>query len=267
MKHVVITGSSRGIGFNLAKAFLKRGCCVSISGRDPERLQQAYQQLAGEFGEASVFARVADVSDFEQVHALWDAAWQRFHSIDIWINNAGVTAPPDPLWEQNPTTVAAVYHTNLIGLTYGCMVALNGMWQQGFGAIYNLEGAGSDGRSHPGLTLYGTTKCAIRYLTDSLAQEVKGTAIMVGALRPGMVITDLVTAPYADKPEEWKRFQKVLNLIAERPEIVAPRLVDKILDNKRNGVRLHTSTRLQFLIRTLKRIVFRKKLIQEEWER
>lgn len=263
MKHVVITGSSRGIGFNLAQAFLKRSCIVSISGRDPERLQQAYQQLAGEFGESSIFAKVADVGDFDQLQALWDVTLQHFQPIDIWINNAGITAPPDPLWEQNPTTVAAVYRTNLIGLTYGCMVALNGMRKQGFGAIYNLEGAGSDGRSHPGLTLYATTKSAIRYLTDSIAQEVKNSNIIVGALRPGMVLTDLVTAPYANKPEEWERFKAVLNLIAERPEMVAPRLVDKILQNKRNGVRLHAYSRLQFISRTLIRSATRKKIIAE----
>ncbi|MGB9640925.1 MAG: SDR family NAD(P)-dependent oxidoreductase [Anaerolineales bacterium] len=261
MKHVVITGSSRGIGFNLAKAFLQRGCRVSISGRDPERLQRAYDQLMQQFSEESVFAKVADVSDFDQVQAFWDETIQRFQSIDIWINNAGITAPPDPLWEQKPEIVALVYHSNLIGLTYGCMVALNGMRKQGFGAIYNLEGAGSDGRIHPGLTLYGTTKFAIRYLTDSIAQEVKNTAIIVGALRPGMVLTDLVTSPYANRPEDWERFKPVLNLIAELPEVVAPRLVDKILQNKRNGVRLHASSRLQFVGRTLLRLVLRKRLV------
>ena len=264
MKHVVITGSSRGIGFNLAKAFLKRGCRVSISGRDPERLQKAHHQLVQEFGNEPVFAKAADVGDFNQVQALWDEAFLRFHAIDIWINNAGVTAPPDPLWEQNPETVASVYRSNLLGLTYGCMVALTGMRQQGFGAIYNLEGAGSDGRIHPGLTLYGTTKFAIRYLTDSIAREVENTSIIIGALRPGMVLTDLVTAPYANRPEDWERFKAVLNLIAERPEIVAPRLVDKILQNQRNGIRIHAYSRLQFIGRTLIRIALRKRLIEEE---
>ncbi len=261
MKQVIITGSSRGIGFNLARAFLERGYSVTISGRNPERLQKAYQQLAQEFSEEALLAQVVDVGEFDQVQALWDEAWRRFHQVDIWINNAGITAPPDPLWQQSPLTTASVYRTNLLGLTYGCIVALNGMRQQGFGAIYNLEGAGSDGRIHPGLTLYGTTKHAIRYLTDSIAKEVKGTSILIGALRPGMVLTDLITAPYLNRPEDWERFKPVLNLIAERPEIVAPRLVEKILQNQRNGVRIQAFSGFQFMVRTLTRWALRQKIL------
>lgn len=264
MKNVVITGSSRGIGFGLARAFLERGCRVAISGRDAERLGQARARLVSAFGEDAILAHLADVSEFEQVQSLWEESHRRFGTVDIWINNAGITADPDPLWQQAPETINAVYRTNLIGLTYGCLVALTGMRRQGYGAIYNLEGAGSDGRMHPGLTLYGTTKYAIRYLTDSLAKEVEGMGVIVGALRPGMVLTDLVTSPYADRPQEWERFKPVLNLIAERVENVAPLLVDKILKNRRNGARIRYLSNTAFLLRTLKRAIFREKILLEE---
>ena len=85
-------------------------------------------------------------------------------------------------------------------MIYGSQVAIRGMLTQGFGAIYNMEGMGSDGRTHDGLALYGTTKYALKYFTDALVLETKETPLIVGALRPGMVITEMVTDQYAGQP-------------------------------------------------------------------
>ena len=63
--------------------------------------------------------------------------------------------------------ISYVVDTNLIGVIYGSKVAFSGMQTQGFGQIYNMEGMGSDGRKHEGLTLYGTTKYAQKYFNDS----------------------------------------------------------------------------------------------------
>ncbi|MGB9641304.1 MAG: SDR family oxidoreductase [Anaerolineales bacterium] len=258
---VIITGSSRGIGYHLAQAFLEHGCSVTISGHNPERLSKAYDQLKNQFGEERLFSQIADVGDFNQVQTLWDQTMRRFQRVDIWINNAGETAPPDPMWQQDPATIASIYRTNLLGLTYGCLVAVQGMRRQGFGAIYNLEGAGSDGRSHPGLTLYGTTKYAVRFLTDSIAKELQDTSIIIAAIRPGMVITDLILAPYQNRPQEWERFKKVINIIAEHPQVIAPRLAEKILQNKCSRVRIKPYTSFQILLRTIKRMMRHESLV------
>ena len=61
--------------------------------------------------------------------------------------------------------------TNLLGTAYESQVAMKGMLSQGFGAIYNMEGMGGDGRKHAGLTMYGTSKYAVHYFTESLALE------------------------------------------------------------------------------------------------
>ena len=73
---------------------------------------------------------------------------------------------------------------------YGAKVALQRMQDQGHGAVYSLEGLGSGGRQVEGLAIYGTMKAALRYINESLAQEMKGSKILVGALRQGMVLTD-----------------------------------------------------------------------------
>jgi NAD(P)-dependent dehydrogenase (short-subunit alcohol dehydrogenase family) len=133
--------------------------------------------------------------------------------------------------------MAAVVRTNVIGSMYGARVALQGMLAQGWGSLYNLEGLGSDGRRVDGLTTYGTTKHALTYLTDGLAEETKGTPVLVGALRPGMVVTGMLTQQYQDRPEEWERAKRVFNILADRVETVTPWLVDQMLANEKTGVR------------------------------
>ena len=110
------------------------------------------------------------------------------------------------------------------------------MLAQGFGAIYNMEGMGSDGRKHAGLTLYCTSKYAIHYFTESLVLETKDTPVIFGALRPGMVITEMIENRYKNQPEEWERAKKLFNINADRDENVSPWLADKMLANQKYGV-------------------------------
>ncbi len=148
-------------------------------------------------------------------------------------------------WDLSPERMRALVETNLIGVMYGCKIAIQGMLTQGFGFIYNMEGYGSDGRNMvKGLALYGSTKAALRFLTDQLMREVEGTPVRVGALRPGMVITDMITSQYQERPAEWQRARRIFNILADRVETVTPWLARKILENERNGARIrYTSGR------------------------
>ena len=125
------------------------------------------------------------------------------------------------------------------------------MRAQGTGALYNMEGLGSDGRYVEGLTLYGTTKYALAYLTDSLTKEVRGTPIVVGTLRPGMVVTDLLVGQYRDRPEEWERAKAIFNVLADHVETVAPWLANRVLANDRSGVRIKWLTTPRLIARFL----------------
>jgi short-subunit dehydrogenase len=139
-------------------------------------------------------------------------------------------------WELSAEQIQAVVSTNLIGAMYGSKVALRGMFDQGFGGLYNMEGLGSGSHRVEGLTLYGSTKCGLRYLDESLARETRGTAVLAGALRPGMVVTDFLTRRFEDRPEEWERAKRIFNVLADRVETVTPWLARKVLANDRTGV-------------------------------
>jgi NAD(P)-dependent dehydrogenase (short-subunit alcohol dehydrogenase family) len=243
MKTVVITGSTRGIGYGLADSFLALGCAVTVSGRTRAAVDKAVAELSSKHGGERVVGHPCDVNDFAQVQALWDVALTRLGKIDIWINNAGISHPQVNFWELSAEQIQAVVSTNLLGAMYGSKVALSGMLDQGFGAIYNLEGLGSGRTRVEGTTGYATTKAALRYLDESLARETQGTPVLVGALRPGMVLTDLVMRPYQDRPEEWERVKRVFNIIADRVETVTPWLAEKALTNDKNGATISwTST-------------------------
>lgn len=251
MKHVVITGSTQGIGFGLAGAFLKQGCAVTVSGRAQTGVDQACKKLEMHAEAERFFGNACDVRDPEQVTALWEAAFARFGKVDIWINNAGLSGQQAKVWQIPPGEARQVVETNLLGVIHGSRVAVRGMLEQGFGSIYNMEGMGSDGRKHDGLALYGTTKYGLRYFTDSLVQETADTPLIIGSLRPGMVVTELITRQYADRPAEWQRAKRVFNLIAERVEVVTPWLAEQVLANERSGVRITYLTRGRMLKRMM----------------
>ncbi len=239
MQTIVITGSTRGIGFGLADAFLSRGGHVTISGRTQKAVDEAVAILGEKHPGGLIFGYPCDVSDAQQLQSLWDAVHSKFGEINIWINNAGISGNEQKIWEHAPDQAASVVDTNIAGTIYGSQVAVRGMLTQGLGAIYNMEGMGSDGRMRDGLSLYGTSKYAVKYLTDALAMETKDTSLIIGALRPGMVITDLITDQYKDRPEELAKVKHIFNIIADTVDNVAPWLVDKILENEKTGVRFN----------------------------
>ena len=241
-KIIVITGSTRGIGYGLAENFLQLGCSVTISGRSRESTEGAVTKLTARYDKARILGIPCDVTVPEQVTALWDETSAHFGKVDIWINNSGHSGDMGMVWEHPPKEVESVIATNVLGTIYGAQVAFRGMQAQGHGAIYNMEGMGSDGHMHAGLTFYGTTKSAVHYFTKSLALEAKDTSVIIGGLRPGMVATDMIRDRYKDRPEDWERAKKIFNIIAERVETVTPWLAKQILTNNKNDVNLSYSS-------------------------
>lgn len=257
---IVITGSTRGIGLGLANSFLEMGCSVAISGRSEERVNKAVASLKFEHEAERICGIPCDVTIPNQIQALWDQALKHYGHIDIWINNAGLTGDQGLAWELSDEEVLAPIKTNLLGTIFGSQVAMRGMLRQGFGAIYNMEGLGSDGRKQAGLTFYGASKCAVHYFTESLALEAKGSPVIIGGLRPGMVITSLVSDRFKDRPVEWERAKKIFNIIADRVDHVTPWLAKRILVNRVNGRVIAYTTKLKLLWRVASNLLIRRDL-------
>jgi len=249
MRSIVITGSTRGIGYHLASAFLERDCAVTISGRTPAAVEDALTGLSAKYPLERVYGIACDVTDFAQVQMLWEQAKNHFGKIDIWINNAGTASPRINFWDLPPEKYNEVVQVNLIGTMYGTKVALSGMLSQGYGALYNMEGFGARGQGMQGMTLYGSTKAAVHFINRSLAKEVKETPVISGSIAPGMVITEMITRQYRGRESDLEKAKPILNIIAERPEKVAPVLAQKILSNHKNGVTIAFSSPARIMLR------------------
>ena len=241
MKSVVITGSSKGIGLGLAKEFLKKGCSVMFSSFAKAELEQEYEKAATAFGRDKVACFHCDVTNLEQVQGLWDAAIKAFGKVDIWMNNAGIANTTRLFWELEPKEIPRVVNTNMAGVMYGSHVALRAMIAQGFGALYNSEGFGSDDMFVNGLAVYGATKCGDRYFTEALAEEVNKNEIpvIIGTISPGIVLTDFLLDDMRKMPPDILGTTKaVYNCLADTVDVVTPWLVEEVIGNTNNGKRI-----------------------------
>jgi short-subunit dehydrogenase len=239
MKNVVITGSTRGIGYAMAREFLQAGCNVTLSGRGEALPKSAHDELKSLEGKY-IYVQ-SDVQQRASLQQLWDASITRWGSVDIWINNAGQNAPYLFAWETGASYTENVINNNVVGMIYGSQIAAEGMLKQGQGAIYSMEGLGSNNMIQPKTILYGTSKCALSYFMKGLARELDGTGIIAGRLSPGMMLTDFITkTPDGDQSEVIAddKFKKIFNILADKPETVAKFFIPRILSNTKNDVQI-----------------------------
>jgi NAD(P)-dependent dehydrogenase (short-subunit alcohol dehydrogenase family) len=141
------------------------------------------------------------------------------------------------------------------------------MLKQGSGQIYMFEGFGSNGQLQKGITVYGSTKRALRYFTAAAANEFKDTPIIIGSISPGIVTTDLLLRSSKAGEENWEKAKKVLNVLADRIETVTPWLVDQVLKNEKNGAKIAWLTTTKVLGRLIFGRLFCKKQVIDDWEK
>lgn len=232
-KGVVITGGSRGLGWNLASEFLSRGNAVVITSRTADAAEGAAHSLRTMHGDGSrVYACACDVRDWRQVDALAEFARQHLPSVDMWINNAALSQSAKAnIEETDPELLAEIVSTNLLGSMYGARAAIKVMRQQeGGGKVWLVDGTGAWGNPTPGNVAYGAAKRALTQLKASLASETKGSRVSVHIASPGMMATDLLL-----KAASNARSAKFINILAEPPGNVAKWLVPRMEAAKGNG--------------------------------
>ena len=254
MKTVVITGSARGLGFNMARFFRLYGYNVVISDLKEDNLIKAKQDLEKIESKAKVIYKICDVSKYSDVEELMKFAINEFEIVDIWINNAGVNQPQKAIWELSEEDINTLIDVDLKGTVYGSKVAMEQMSKNHRGSIYNIEGYGSNDAHMLGLNMYGTSKRAVTYFTESLAMEAeeKNTGVIVGKLSPGIMITEFTTHSLVnDSIELSEKTKKVYNILGDTPETVGKFLVDEIKKNKKNNVKINWLTNTKAFTRFL----------------
>ena len=246
MKTVVITGSARGLGLEMAKVFRKNNLNVIISYLNLDKLELAKQELEKIDSNSKVDIYTCDVTKSSDIANLINFTKEKFNDIDIWINNAGVNQPEKPIWELTEREIDLVLDVDLKGAIIGSKLVMEEMIKQKSGAIYNIEGYGSNDAKMLGLSIYGTSKRAITYFTEALAKEAdeRRTNVIVGKLSPGIMITDFITNALGDKEKInlSEKTKKVYNILGDYPDVVAKFLVEEMLKNNKNNAKIEWLT-------------------------
>ena len=131
MKTVVITGSARGLGYEMALRFRRKGFNVVLSDLNEENLAKAQDALLKEPGEGSVAKTLCNVTSFKEIEDLMAFALEKFGAVDIWINNAGINQPDKPVYELSEKEISLMIDVDLKGAVYGSRIAYEQMKKQG----------------------------------------------------------------------------------------------------------------------------------------
>jgi len=202
-KVVVITGASSGLGEATARHLCANGATVVLGARRVDRLTSLAGDLTRRGGRALAVA--TDVTDYEQVKRLVDAAAQTYGRVDVMLNNAGLM-PHSPLDRLKIDDWNRTIDVNIKGVLYGIAAALPYMKQQKAGHIINVSSVAGH-KVRAGGAVYSATKHAVRVLSEGLRQEVKPYNIRTTVISPGAVDTELtnsITEP--DVAESMRKF-------------------------------------------------------------
>jgi NADP-dependent 3-hydroxy acid dehydrogenase YdfG len=205
-KVVVITGASSGLGEATARLLSTRGASVVLGARRVNRIKSLADELTASGGKA--LAITTDVTHYDQIKRLVDAAVQKYGRIDVMINNAGLM-PSSPLERLKIEDWNQMIDVNIKGVLYGIAATLPYMKQQKAGHIINVSSVAGH-KVHAGGAVYAATKHAVLALSEGLRQEVKPYNIRVTVISPGAVATEL---PYSvTEPDIAENMRKVYEI-------------------------------------------------------
>lgn len=189
-KTAVVTGGTRGIGFAIVKRYLENGANVAITGSRKETVDKALEKLS-EY-EGHVMGLYPDLCNPEEVAEAFSRVKERFGSLDILANNAGVSSRTS-LYDYTIEEFSKILDLNLKAVFVCSQAAARIMKEQGGGVIINTSSmVGEYGQ--PSGCGYPATKFAVNGLTKSLARELAKDQIRVNAVAPGVTRTDMVAA-------------------------------------------------------------------------
>jgi NAD(P)-dependent dehydrogenase (short-subunit alcohol dehydrogenase family) len=203
-KRVLVTGSSRGIGFAIAEAFIDAGARVAINGKTEQSVSVAIQRLGRE---ERLVAAPGDIGTVAGCELAVKTAGETFGGLDILVNSAGIGAGR-PIEDSDEAMWDAHIDVNLKGTFFCCRAALPAL-RKSRGNIVNIASdAGLIGV--PGITVYCASKGGVVNMTKAMALEV-APDVRVNCVCPGYVDTDMIRLSVKKKPDPEAAWQKFID--------------------------------------------------------
>ena len=189
----LVTGGNRGIGLEIARQLADAGNRVILGARKIEQGEAAAKELRS--NNASVYPVELDVTDEAEVERLVEKVSSDFGRLDILVNNAGILLDESDMPSETKSgTVRATLETNLLGPWRLCQAFIPLMKRNKYGRIVNVSsgaGALSEISDSPYAPAYSVSKAALNALTIMLASELRSSNVLVNAVCPGWVRTDM----------------------------------------------------------------------------
>jgi NAD(P)-dependent dehydrogenase (short-subunit alcohol dehydrogenase family) len=191
MKHVMITGCSRGLGLAMARGFAQRGWRVSGCGTQGAAVERLAAELAqGSGGDSAHLISTCDVTSAAGIAELAEEILATAGAPDLLLNNAAVINPNAPLWQVSPEAFSRVIDVNLKGIHLVLRAFLPAMIARGRGIVVNFS-SGWGRSTSPEVAPYCCTKWGVEGLTQALAQELPPGLAAI-ALNPGIIDTEML---------------------------------------------------------------------------
>ncbi len=218
-KRALVTGGSRGIGLDLARALLAEGARVMICSRKQENLEAAAVQLDGGGNLVTV---VAHIGRDEQVEAMFRQVESLWGGLDLLVNNVGMNLMTSTMADTDPALWRKIIDTNLTG-TFLCSRAAARLMraQEAGGKIVSVSSVAAH-KAAPAMGVYGVAKAGVEMLTRVLAAEL-APKVQVNAVAPGMVKTGF-SRPFWSNPDLHDQVVDRIPLgrLAETADVVGP---------------------------------------------
>src|ERR1700692_2797606 len=209
-----ITGASSVIGKASSLAFAREGAKLLLCARRVELLEQLAPELTAA-GAAAVHSFSLDVSDPAAVANTLAALPEDWRSIEVLVNNAGLSRGLVKMYEQDPQDWNEMISTNVLGLLHVTRAIVPGMVQRGSGHIINL-GSTAGHMTYANGTVYCASKAAERAISEGLKLDLMGTPVRVTSVDPGMVETEFSQVRFrGDEEKAAKVYQNITPLQAE----------------------------------------------------
>jgi NAD(P)-dependent dehydrogenase (short-subunit alcohol dehydrogenase family) len=185
-KWALVTGSSRGIGQQIAMGLAQAECNVVVHGRASNNVAKTLELLAGYDVETAVVA--GDLLSGEGVSSTIRGVLDGPGYVDILYNNAAIMNEWQPVWEIPKQAWQETMQVNLYALIALCNAFVPGMVARGYGRVINLT---SGIKETPQLAPYGVSKAAVDKYTEDMAAELRGSNVLINTLDPGWLRTDM----------------------------------------------------------------------------